>query len=149
MSPGNHRPVSLTCIICKIVETLIRERIIRRLKDNGLFSNRQYGFLTGHSTVLQLMTMMDKWNEVMDGSAVVMLYTVILKKKLLVRFCIGGCWKNFRGVVLQATFWSGVQNFSVKGNNRWWSMVKNQTGMMWSVESPKALCWSHCFLLYI
>jgi len=33
------------------------------LLDNSLLSNRQYGFIKGRSTVLQLLQMMDKWTE--------------------------------------------------------------------------------------
>ena len=36
-SVGNYRPVSLTCIICKIMESLIRETIIDHMRSNKLF----------------------------------------------------------------------------------------------------------------
>ncbi|KAK4311280.1 hypothetical protein Pmani_001785 [Petrolisthes manimaculis] len=34
--PGNYRPVSLTSIFCKIMESLLREEIIYHMKDNKL-----------------------------------------------------------------------------------------------------------------
>ena len=58
---GNYRPVSLTSIVCKIMETLIREHLIDHLKANNLFSNKQYGFISGRSTSLQLLSVLDIW----------------------------------------------------------------------------------------
>ena len=35
---GNYRPISLTSIVCKLMETLVREEIIEHMKRNKLFS---------------------------------------------------------------------------------------------------------------
>ena len=35
---GNYRPVSLTCIICKVLESIVREYIVNHMKQNRLFS---------------------------------------------------------------------------------------------------------------
>jgi len=58
---GNYRPISLTRVCCKILESLIRDHIMKHLLDNNLLSNKQYGFIKGRSTMLQLMHMMDDW----------------------------------------------------------------------------------------
>eukprot|EP00794_Sanderia_malayensis_P021253 gene21253-23326_t len=52
---GNYRPVSLTTIVSKTFEKVVREDIIKHFNDNGLFSKKQYGFLGGRSTSLQLL----------------------------------------------------------------------------------------------
>ncbi len=57
--PNNYRPISLTCICCKMLEYLIRDYIISHLKENMLFSLHQYGFITGRSTTLQLHKVLD------------------------------------------------------------------------------------------
>ena len=36
------------------------------MKDNGLFSQKQYGFISGRSTVLQLIKVLDEWTSEMD-----------------------------------------------------------------------------------
>ena len=64
---GNYRPVSLTCIACKIIETLIRKHIIDHMKDNQLFSQAQYGFIKGRSTGLQLIKVLDLWTDIIDS----------------------------------------------------------------------------------
>ena len=52
---GNYRSVSLTCVICKLLESIIRDHIMEYLLQNKLLSNRQYGFIKGRSTLLQLL----------------------------------------------------------------------------------------------
>ena len=57
---SNYRPVSLTCILCKVQESIIRDDIIAHMNANGLISKRQFGFLSGRSTILQLLYVMDE-----------------------------------------------------------------------------------------
>ena len=63
---SNYRPVSLTSIVCKCLEKIVCERIISFMKNEKLFSNRQYGFISGRSTQLQLLEVLDKWTEALD-----------------------------------------------------------------------------------
>jgi hypothetical protein len=62
---GNYKPVSLTSIVCKLMETLVREEIIEHMKLNKLFSKKQFGFISGRSTVLQKV--LDKWTEILGS----------------------------------------------------------------------------------
>ena len=39
---------------------------MKHMKVNGLFSDRQFGFLNGHSTVLQLLVVLDKWTRIIE-----------------------------------------------------------------------------------
>ena len=68
---GNYRPVSLTCIICKILETLVREEIIKHMRDNNIFSKDQYGFIDRRSTTLQLLYILDEWTEILDDGGTI------------------------------------------------------------------------------
>ena len=36
---ANYRPVSLTCILCKIMETIVREVMLKHILENDLISN--------------------------------------------------------------------------------------------------------------
>ena len=69
--PGNYRPISLTSILCKILESIIRDHIMTYMLANNLFSLQQFGFLPGISTVLQLLKVLDKWTEILDGGGCV------------------------------------------------------------------------------
>ncbi len=64
--PSNYRPVSLTSVPCKVMESLIREKIVEHLKINNLLSNKQYGFISGRSTTQQLLKVLDLWTEIAD-----------------------------------------------------------------------------------
>ena len=35
---------------------------------NNLFSSKQYGFITGRSTTLQLLKVLDEWTEILDNN---------------------------------------------------------------------------------
>ena len=67
----NFRPVSLTSIACKLMESMIRDAMLNFLKSNGSLSNKQFGFLGGRSTVIQLLQIMDKWTEILDRGGVI------------------------------------------------------------------------------
>ena len=57
--PESYCPVSLTSILCKIMESIIKDHLLKYLKDNNILSNKQYGFLPGRSTILQLLNVLD------------------------------------------------------------------------------------------
>ena len=44
-SPGNYRLVSLTSVVCKLMESVVRDRIIDRLAIRHLLSDCQHGFI--------------------------------------------------------------------------------------------------------
>ena len=69
--PGNYRPVSLTSVVCKVLEKLIREHVLLHLKRNNLLTNKQYGFLDGRSTSLQLLKVLDEWTEALDSGDII------------------------------------------------------------------------------
>ena len=68
---SNYRPVSLTSILCKIMEKIIRKRIIAHMDRFNLFSVNQFGFLNGRSTSLQLLKVLDSWTDILDTGGVI------------------------------------------------------------------------------
>jgi len=50
---SNYRPISLTCIICKILESLVRDHIMNYFLQNNLFSSRLFGFIPRRLTALK------------------------------------------------------------------------------------------------
>jgi len=67
-SPGNYRPVSLTCILCKILESMVRDAIVSFFTDNKLYSNCQHGFRKKRSCMTQLLEVMDDFTQLMDDN---------------------------------------------------------------------------------
>ena len=66
-SASNYHPVSLICILCNLQESLIRDDIVVHMEANGLSSKRQFGFMGGRSTILQLLNAMDEWTDILDS----------------------------------------------------------------------------------
>lgn len=53
--PENYRPISLTSIICKLLEHVVHKQIISHLDTNGLLTDRQFGFRKKRSCESQLL----------------------------------------------------------------------------------------------
>ena len=77
---GNYRPVSLTSVVCKVLESIVREQVINHMKSNKLFSNKQFEFIGGRSTTLQLLRVIDEWTGILDnGGSIDMIYFDFMK----------------------------------------------------------------------
>ena len=73
---GNYRPVSLTSVICKVLESIIRDYSMIHLLKNELLNSQQHGFIKGRSTALQLLNMLDNWTKVLEtGGQIDTIYT--------------------------------------------------------------------------
>ena len=67
--PENYRPVSLTCVLCKMFETFLREHIIDYV--SLVITEKQHGFLKGRSCLSNLLETIEKANEYMyEGNCV-------------------------------------------------------------------------------
>ena len=60
--------MSLTSVICKLLESNIREEIMNHLSKHNLLSDSQFGFRKNRSTILQLLTVMEDWTEALDNN---------------------------------------------------------------------------------
>ena len=57
----NYRPVSLTCVPCKLLEHIVCSNIMAHLDEYKLLSDRQHVFRKGHSCETQLTTVINDW----------------------------------------------------------------------------------------
>ncbi len=64
---ANYRPVSLTSIICKILEHFIRDGILTHMRAHLV--DCQHGFLSGRSCVTQLLETLDVWTKLLDSGS--------------------------------------------------------------------------------
>ena len=65
---SNYRPVSVTSILCKCMERIIRKHIFECINENCLFIQKQYVFfIKWRSTVLQLINVLDNWTSGFDS----------------------------------------------------------------------------------
>jgi len=50
---ANHRPISLTCVVCRLMEHVIAKHIYVHLAENNILSQAQHGFVSGYSTCVE------------------------------------------------------------------------------------------------
>ena len=67
----NYRPISLTSLVCKLMETFVKNAMLTHLMSNNLLSPKQFGFLSGRSTTTQLLNYLNKCMEKMVNGEVV------------------------------------------------------------------------------
>jgi hypothetical protein len=71
----NYRPISLTSVVSKIMEKVIRNEMQTFLELNSLLSPHQHGFRGKRSTTTQLLSCIDEWTLCVDkGGCVDVLY---------------------------------------------------------------------------
>ena len=63
---NNFRPVSLTCILCKVLESFIRDILQRHMEENKLYTKCQHGFRKGKSCTTQLLEVINDFTNYMD-----------------------------------------------------------------------------------
>ncbi len=62
----NYRPVSLTCICCKILEHIVSSNINSHLEEHGIISPNQHAFRKGHSCETQLSHVINDLSKSLD-----------------------------------------------------------------------------------
>ena len=64
--PANYRAITLTSIVCKLLERIIVEILIKHLRKNNLQSKWQHGFTMKKSTVTNLIEALNVWSEALS-----------------------------------------------------------------------------------
>ena len=59
--PANYRPISLTCLCCKVMEHIVLSHIAKHLSANKILLDSRHGFRQRLSTVTQLITSTHDW----------------------------------------------------------------------------------------
>ena len=57
----NYRPISLTCVISKVMERIICNKILSHLNTNNILHHAQHGFLKCRSTCTNLLECLNDW----------------------------------------------------------------------------------------
>ena len=67
-------------ILCKVLEKFIRDHLVNHMKRNTLFSPKQFGFISGRSTSLQLLYVLERWTKILDeGGSLDCIYLDFMK----------------------------------------------------------------------
>ena len=66
---GNYRPVSLTSICCKIMESVIRDDLVEHLTSNKLIHSSQHGFTKNKSCLTNLLDFLETVTDEIDSGS--------------------------------------------------------------------------------
>ena len=64
---ANYRPVSLTIILCKVLESLIRDKVIDHLNLYKLIKDTQHGFVKNRSCLTNLLVFLEEVTNYVDS----------------------------------------------------------------------------------
>ena len=78
--PCNYRPVSLTSVICKVMEKIIKKKLCDHMITQNLLSPHQFGFVPGRSTNSQLLMTINDWQKGLDSGTPVDIAYMDFKK---------------------------------------------------------------------
>ena len=67
----NYQPISLTSVVCKLMEKFVKDAVLNHLIENNLLSTKQFGFVRGRSTVTQLLRYLDQCAEIITNGGIV------------------------------------------------------------------------------
>ena len=74
-SSGNYRPVSLTSVLCKVMESIIGDAIVLHLNKHNLIRDSQHGFRQGRSCLTNLLEYLEAITKFLDsGKSVDIVY---------------------------------------------------------------------------
>nr|VZI31523.1 unnamed protein product [Spirometra erinaceieuropaei] len=97
-SANNYRPISLTSIYCKIMETISKKALMQFLEQHRLLSDAQHGFRSGRSCLTNLFFTLERYTKARDEGNVVHAIYIDFKKafdsvphqRLLHKLCNAG-----------------------------------------------------------
>ena len=73
--PGNYRPISLTSIACKVLESIIKKGILEHINNEVPLNKSQHGFMAKRSCLTNLLEYLEKVTQILDmGGSVDVIY---------------------------------------------------------------------------
>ena len=109
----NYRPVSLTCVPCKLLEHIVYSNIKAHLDKYKLLSVRQHVFRKRHSCETQLTAVINDWAKILDNGGQVDTFILDFEKAFdtppheLLKSKLFGC--GIGGKTLKWIFFSVLQ----------------------------------------
>ncbi|KAA5655210.1 reverse transcriptase family protein, partial [Pseudomonas aeruginosa] len=65
--PSNYRPIAITSLLSKIMESIINRQLMGYLEEHQLISDRQYGFRKGRSAGDLLALLTHRWAQAVES----------------------------------------------------------------------------------
>ena len=78
--PSNFRPVSLTSVPCKIMESIVFGQVKEHLTRNKVPNDIQHGFTAGRSCLTNLLVSLEEWTKAIDEECAVDIINLNISK---------------------------------------------------------------------
>ena len=62
----NYRPIRITSIVCKIMESIIRDYLVEHMVSKNLFADSQYGFIPNRDCMSNLLLALEEWTQAIE-----------------------------------------------------------------------------------
>jgi len=63
---SNYRPVSLTSVPCKILESIIKDAVVEQLEQQGFYTDCQYGFEGSFYANKSILETLESWTRILE-----------------------------------------------------------------------------------
>ena len=103
---SNYRPIALTCVMCKLMESIIKDQLLSYLLFHKLISKHQHAFITNHSTATNLLECANDWSAAINAKKHIDI--------VYIDFC-----RAFDSIVYSKLL-SKLQSFGIGGNFLLW-----------------------------
>ena len=128
--PANYRPVSLTSVVCKVMESLVKSKLVEHLEKTGKLSSSQHGFTAGRSCLTNLLEAFENWTTALDeGWGVDVLF--LDYRKAFDTVSHSKLMKKLHGCGIVGKLWEWIKDFltlrksrvGVRGSFSFWREV--------------------------
>ena len=63
---GNYRPISLTSLVCRLLESILRDNIVLHLREHNIINKSQHGFWAHRSCLTNLLEFLEVITKLID-----------------------------------------------------------------------------------
>ena len=121
---SNYRPIALTCVRCKLMESFIKDQLLSYLLFHKLISKHQHAFITNHSAATNLLECANDWSAAINAKKHIDI--------VYIDFC-----RAFDSIVYSKLL-SKLQSFGIGGNFSLWlgAFLRNRS---------QRVCVDNCF----
>ena len=146
---NNYRPASLLCVISKVFEKVMYNRLTDFLDTFAILNNSQLGCRKMHSTYMALMTLMNELISSLENDEYILGIFLVFSKAFDTVDHVILLKKSWHTMGLGALLWNGLKVISAIGNNMWHTVPCLRQNKGTSVVSHRDLYLVLCYFWFI
>ena len=64
---SNYRPVSFTAVLCEIVESIIKDKMLKFAQENIFMTSDKHGFMKSRFCLTNVLETLEDWTKALDS----------------------------------------------------------------------------------